>query len=73
MEITIINRSNKTRSLLLDKHDRCHSDCHYRVVNRMPGVIDRDVLLAGRNPEMMTSPGVDQSSEVKVERYFWGI
>ena len=30
LEIIIINRSNKTRSLLRDKYDRCHSDRHYR-------------------------------------------
>ena len=31
LEIILINRSNKTRSLLRDKHDRCHSDPHCRV------------------------------------------
>ena len=30
-KIIIINRLNKTRSLLLDKYDRCHSDRHYRI------------------------------------------
>ena len=31
-----MNRSNKTRSLLLDKYDRCHSDRHYRVDKSTP-------------------------------------
>ena len=32
LEIVIINRSNNTRSLLLDKYYRCHSDRHYKVI-----------------------------------------
>ena len=34
LEIIYINRSNKTRSLLQDKYDRCHSDGYYRVATR---------------------------------------